>query len=1027
MAAVRYLKFAHDIRPHLVVNIYSEEYYGLLDSGSSLSILGGSAGDRFLHAGAQLHHSHDVPFISTANSSRAPVRGYVLLPVQFNSVTRVIKFYIIPEVSTPMIFGVDFWKSFNLAPEIFRGLPLVNKPVSSFEVSEVRFLQAFDNLSSSQREVAEDIINKFEEISFESKGLGRTDLLTHKIDTGDTLPIKQRFYCMSPDRLKELNRQLDEMLEMGVVEPSSSAWNNPILFAPKPNNELRFCLDSRKLNAVSKGDAYPLPYISHILDQLRDARYLSSIDLKSAFWQIGLDPASREKTAFTVPGRGLFHFVRMCFGLKGAPATQQRLMDRIFGPEFQNKVFVYLDDIIIISSTFDEHIIFLKKVFERLKSANLTINLKKSCFFRKELKYLGYIVDERGLRTDPSKVQCIVDYPTPTNRKEVKMFLGTASYYRRFIKDFSSIAAPLNALTSTKKNAPPFKWSEAAEKAFTDLKSALVSSPVLSCPDFEKPFSVHCDASNYGIAGTLTQVSDDGVEHPIAYASRSLNKAERNYSVTEREALAVVYAVEHFRPYLEGDKPFKVVTDHSSLKWFFNLSNPTGRLARWGCRLSPYEFVIEHRKGKDNVVPDALSRTVPVLEIRRVKGDPWYNRIVARCKQFPQSCPNFLIKEDKLFRFSKSNNTDSGYDWKEVVPADARLDVLRSHHCSDLAPHFGVFKTYKRLALRYFWPNMYNDVVEFVKNCDICAAYKCSQEPTPGLMGDPKICTRPFETISIDLVGPLPRSRNGYTFILVVVCCFSKYCQIFPLRRAVGKNIVKHLEDDVFLKHGIPRTVVLDNGTQFTGSELQALFAKYSIPQVHFTPKYCPQVNTVERYNRTLVTALSICVRDDQRSWDTHLPKIQFAMNTTVNEVTRYSPYFLVHGREPIFCGSVYGSANTPLVSFECSSRDVFAQRFNCLKGVFLKVEDAIKKAHHRSTTYYNKTRRRLEFQVGDVVWKKTFPLSDASKFFTAKLAPKFEKCRIISKLSPLVYELVDASNGKPLGRWHVRNLKAGP
>jgi hypothetical protein len=1027
LASVHYFKNNCDVRPHLVVRIFDEKFYGLLDSGASMSILGSSAGDIFIRSGVKLNPSEEVDFVSTANDSQARVLGYLNLPVTLNNITRVIKFFVIPDVTTPVIFGVDFWKAFNLAPKIFSKLPFEDRSIEASRVTEVRSLHEFDKLTSEQKTLAGEVVHLFEDICYEKCGMGRTSLITHTIDTGSVEPIKQRYYCLSPERLKVLHRLLDEMLEMGVVEPSTSPWNNPVLLVPKPNGELRFCLDSRKLNGVSKSDAYPLPYISRILDRLRDARYLSSIDLKNAFWQINLNSqSSREKTAFTVPGRGLFHFVVMCFGLKGAPATQQRLMDRLFGPEFSDKVFVYLDDIVVATSTFQEHLSLLKRVFERLKSANLTINLEKSHFFRKELKYLGFVVDERGLRTDPAKVQAIVDYPTPTNRKEVKMFLGTASYYRRFIRNFSTIAAPLNSLTSTRKSAPPFAWSVEADRAFNELKSALASAPVLACPDFEKPFAIHCDASSYGIAGTLTQVMADGEEHPIAYASRSLNKAERNYSATEREALAVVFAIEHFRPYVEGGKQFKVITDHSSLKWFFNLNNPTGRLARWGCRLSPYDFIIEHRKGKDNVVPDALSRSVPVMDIQPVTGDLWYNKIVQRCKNNPRACPNFVIKNGKLFRYSKNKfGGDPGYNWKEVIPAHARESLLRENHCGDLAPHFGIFKTYKRLALRCFWPDMYRGVAEFISSCDVCSAYKCSQEVTPGLMGDPKVTTRPFETVSIDLVGPLPRSRAGFTNLLVVLCCFTKYCLLFPLRRAVGRSIANHLENGLFLVHGVPRTVIMDNGTQFTGSELNSLFARYNIPQVHFTPKYCPQVNSVERYNRTIGTALSILVKDDHRTWDLHIPKIQCAMNSSVNESTRYSPFFLVHGREPVLCGSVYGDVPSPTVSLACASRDQFVKGITeQLKEVFVRVRSAVANVHARSKGYYNRSRRHLEFNVGDTVWRKTFPLSDASKFFMAKLAPKFEKCKVINKLSPLVYELADAVSGKPLGSWHIRNLK---
>lgn len=991
-------------------------------------MLGSDVGQQFIRAGATLHADRQLGSIVTANDSRASVEGYLFLPVTLMGVTKVIKFYIIPDITTPMIFGVDFWKAFNLAPKIFNKLPLqyLKNNRGHTCVSEVRHLQPFDELTPDQKNEAELLIKDFEKVSFEAKGLGRTHLLRHKIDTGEVPPIKQRYYPLSPERLKELNRQLDEMLEMGVVEPSNSAWNNPVLLTPKPNGEWRFCLDSRKLNAVSKQDAYPLPYVSHILDQLRDARYLSSIDLKSAFWQIELDSvSSKEKTAFTVPGRGLFQFKVMCFGLTGAPATQQRLMDRLFGPEFGNKVFVYLDDIIICSSTFEEHISLLKRVLDKLRQANLTINLPKSCFFRRELKYLGYRVDEHGLHTDPSKVQSIVDFPTPKTRKEVKMFLGTASYYRRFIKNFSSIAAPLNALTSTSKKAPPFEWTAETETAFSTLKEALVSAPVLACPDFSQPFEIHCDASSFGIAGTLTQVIN-GEEHPIAYCSRSLNPAERNYSATEREALAVVFAVEHYRPYVEGGPAFKVITDHSSLKWFFNLTNPSGRLARWGCRLSPYNFTIEHRKGKDNVIPDALSRGVPVLEIKVSDTDTWFKGLWDKCVSKPRSCPNFIIKEDKLYRYSKNKfGVASDYDWKQVVPEGNRQELLRSHHSGELSPHFGVFKTYKRLALRYYWPNMYKDVISYVGKCDTCAAYKHSQLPPPGLLGDAKDCSKPFETISMDLVGPLPRSRAGFTFLLVVVCCFTKYCLLFPLRRAVGKAIAQKLEDGVFLVHGIPRTVIADNGTQFTGNEIRSLLERYKIPQVHFTPRYCPSVNTVERYNRTIMTAVSILVEDDHRSWDVNISKIQFAMNTSTNEVTRFTPFFLVHGREAISSGDVFGNDTVEQPTLACASRSSYANQLGALDSIFNKVKDALIKSHKRSARYYNSSRRHAEFEVGDTVWKKTYPQSDASKFFMAKLAPKYERCIIRKKLSPLVYELEGCSSGKNLGSWHIKDFKS--
>jgi hypothetical protein len=318
------------------------------------------------------------------------------------------------------------------------------------------------------------------------------------------------------------------------------------LIVTKSDGSPRFCFDGRKFNAITKKDSYPLPLVDRILSMLRDSRYISSLDLKSAFWQIPLEKSSREKTAFSVPGCGFFHFCRMPYGLSNAAQTQQRLMDRILGPELEPNVFVFLDDIIICSKTFEEHVQLLKEVNRRLSDANLTLNLKKCKFFRESLHYLGFVVDKNGLKTDPEKIAAVTNYPIPTNSTELKRLLGLCSWYRRFIPHFSSIAAPLNNFLKNKGKKLPINLDPAALQAFDTLKKALVSAPILSLPDFSLPFTIQCDASGYGIGAALTQIQD-GAEHVIAYASRTLSKTERNYSVGEREALAVIFVIEKFR------------------------------------------------------------------------------------------------------------------------------------------------------------------------------------------------------------------------------------------------------------------------------------------------------------------------------------------------------------------------------------------------------------------------------------------------------------------------------------------------
>jgi hypothetical protein len=420
------------------------------------------------------------------------------------------------------------------------------------------------------------------------------------------LPIKQRPYWWSPYMLAEVNKEIDRMLENNVISPSDSPWSSPILLVKKSSGEYRLCFDGRRLNAVTKRDSYPLPRVDRILSMLRGAKYISSIDLKNAFWQIPLDSESRPKTAFAIPGRGLFHFNVLPFGLTNAAQRQQCLMDRIFGPELEPHVFVYLDDLIIIAPTFEKHVQVLREVIRRLRDAKLTVNAKKCQLFRSSLKYLGFIVDEHGLGTDPDKVAAMVSYPVPKTSTEIKRFVGMCSWYRRFIPHFSTLMSPINALLTGKRKRQKTEWTPEAQEAFQKIKDALVSAPVLSSPDFSKPFVIQTDASNTGLGAVLTQ-DLDGDERVIAYASRSLTKAERNYSVTERECLAVLFALEKFRPYVEGTH-FTIVTDHYSLLWLNRMKDPAGKLARWSVKLNQFSFDLVHRKGKLNVVPDALSR-----------------------------------------------------------------------------------------------------------------------------------------------------------------------------------------------------------------------------------------------------------------------------------------------------------------------------------------------------------------------------------------------------------------------------------
>ncbi|BFF99865.1 uncharacterized protein DMAD_00003 [Drosophila madeirensis] len=546
----------------------------------------------------------------------------------------------------------------------------------------------------------------------------------------------------------EINQKVDELLELGCIEPSRSPYSSPIVMVKKKTGQWRLCVDFRQVNAKSVKDAYPMPRIDYILDQFREARFISSLDLKDGYLQIPLEERNRQVTAFTVPGKGLYQWKVMPFGLQSASATFQRALDQVIGTEMMPHAFAYQDDIIVIGRTEKEHKENLKEVFRRLREANLRLNAEKCQFFRKELRYLGHKVtadgictdpekvaaiaelkppanvkelrqylmphafayqddiivigrtekehkenlkevfrrlreanlrlnaekcqffrkEQRylghkvtadGICTDPEKVAAIAELKPPANVKELRQYLGVASWYRRFVPDFATLVQPLTKLLKKKTK---WEWSEERQAAFEAVRGRLAADPVLACPDFTKKFVLQTDASDYGLGAILTQETDRG-ERVISYASRSLNAAERNYSATEKECLAIVWAVRKLKPYLEGYR-FKVVE---------SIESPTERVARWALELQQYDFEVTYRKGQLNVVADALSR-LPVAErwlrIEDEEGNEvepdtgegcrWIRKVKEKMKKEPAKFPDYVEEAGGIYRNIPHRAGDEG-------------------------------------------------------------------------------------------------------------------------------------------------------------------------------------------------------------------------------------------------------------------------------------------------------------------------------------------------------------------------------
>ena len=509
------------------------------------------------------------------------------------------------------------------------------------------------HLNNEEKDSMVELITKYPAIfHIEGDDLTSTSIVNHEIHTKSNVPTVSKIYRY-PHSFKEIVQEsINDLLSQKIIKPSASPWNSPVWVVPKKldasgKRKFRLVIDYRKLNEATIGDSYPLPNITDILDQLGHSKYFSTLDLASGYHQIDMHPSDAEKTAFSVPF-GHYEFNRMPFGLKNAPATFQRLMNNVLTGLQGNRCFVYLDDIVIFADTLENHNKKLTEIFDRLQKFNLKLKPEKCEFLRKEVIYLGHKISENGAEPDEGKIEAVKNFPVPKNIKDIKSFLGLTGYYRKFIDKFSDKALPL---TSLLKKCAIFRWDEEQQKSFNILKSCLINQPILQFPDFSKPFNITTDASNYAIGAVLSQGQPPS-DLPIAYASRCLNSHEINYSTIEKESLAVVWAVKHFRPYVYGKK-FRIFTDHQPLVWLFNVKDPNSRLVRWRLMLEEYDYEIIYKPGRVNSNADALSRN-PVNSTSQ-------NEI----KIISNQNPHKIVNRSHISRNENTNHTNKSNKTKE--------------------------------------------------------------------------------------------------------------------------------------------------------------------------------------------------------------------------------------------------------------------------------------------------------------------------------------------------------------------------
>lgn len=847
-------------------------YRMLIDTGSDFSFVSDKHSNHFI-----VTNCKSFSCLSFCGDSQT-VSKYCKIEGRIDETDIESKFYIAPLPNNlDFICGSDILYSYGASISYNSSRPQITFKKSNMclTVHKTDIKHTFnigDAISDGEQNELIELLNNFSDIFSEGMhDLGKTNVAYHTIDTGNHLPINLHQYKLPHGLKAESNNIINDMLQNGIIKHSKSPWNNPYFLVKKKNGKYRFVLNFRKLNEITKKDAFPIPLIEDIFSDMEGACIFTSLDLANGYWQIALDDSSKEKTAFSA-NNNHFEFNVMPYGVCNGPSTFQRTIQQVLVGS--NCLPPYIDDVVIATNSWEDHRASLTDILTKLKKAGFKLNPEKCSFVKSSIVYLGHLLSKKGIQPDPQKVQSLLKLKAPSNAKETQMVFGFCNYLRSYVPRFAEIMKPISSLLQVKPNQ--FKWTTEADLAFTSIKEIIANQCLRHFPNFSKSFELSVDASNMAIGATLSQ---NGA--PIIFDSRLLSKAERNYSTTDKEYLALVWAFGKFRQYLVNQKCV-VKTDHKPLLGLVKGAPRNQRHARYQQILEEFTFEFAHISGSENILPDTLSRLTKSDDILISSSvvDALAGEIIAaqyndkECKQIkhcletnqmfksPLRCPDqWKLDKDKVLYHSS----------RMYVPLASRESLINTfHNCG----HFGINPTMAKIRQRYIFPKMWGLVRNIIKKCVVCQKEKNYGPVKAPLLHLPD--SGPFELVCIDIVGPVKLSGN-FKFLLTIIDNYSKWVEAVPLCHIDANSVAKAFVNHWVYRWGPPVVLHSDRGTQFESVVMESV-CKILGTKKSRTTAYRPEGNgSLERFHRCLKDRL----RCSQRNWKEVLDEVLFEYRIT--------------------------------------------------------------------------------------------------------------------------------------------------